>query len=436
MELINPAIGALQISEGDVASSATEVFSYPPVEVTMVDSGTTAYRPTSLTDDGPYVFNIEPQGNKVVELNSIRLEIKAKVVKGDGTNVDVGDANKPTLVNNFIGSFMQTTDISLDGVQISDLSNPHMNIKQYLETLLSYGKQAAEGHLTAQGWYMDKGNFDLWSTNEKRRGHCQNSNPFTFIGPVNCDFFQNEKNFLPGVSIGLTITKSPNSFLIHTKDETEQYKIKVLDMLLYVRHVSLTDEATMSFLQNLATKTALFPLTKNVIKTFGFAPGLSTLAIPNMVRGRIPHQLFIFMTAADGQNKYAKNPYNFKHFSLNHAVIHVNGVQVPGSAYQPTWTHNGHVRMFRELFDNIGIKMQDYACGVTDDNFQAGCTILAFDLSPDKCNGSEKHMPKQGSIDLEFKLSTDLTAAIVLHAYCSYDAVLQISPTKECTMIL
>ena len=442
MDVINPAIGALQISEVDVVSDASDVFTMPGVEMTMMDNNQTAYRPTSLTDDGPYVFTIEPQGNKVVELNSIRLRIKAKVVKNNGTDFTIADTAEgvvdtaPALVNNFIGSFVKTTDISLDGVQISDLSNPHMNLKQYLETIVSYGRDARDGHLRAQGFFMDEGDFSKNSNCAKRQKFIKNSAIFSFEGPINSDFFQNEKNFIPGVSIGLTITRSPDSFLIHAKDETESYKLKILDMQLYVKHVTLTDEATMMYLKHLATKTAIIPMTKNVLKTFGFGTGMSTLSIPNMIRGRIPHQLFIFMTTSDDQNKYKENPFNFRHFNLNHAVIHVNGVQIPGSAYEPSWTNNGQVHLYRSFFDNVGIKMGDYGCCIDDENFPAGCTILAFDLSPDGCNGAHKHMAKQGSIDLEFKLGTPTPAAVVLHVLSSYDAILQISPSKECTMVM
>ena len=94
------------------------------------------------------------------------------------------------------------------------------------------------------------------------------------------------------------------------------------------------------------------------------------------------------------------------------------------------------MREYRALYDNIGVQYQDHGAVIDIDLFKAGCMIVAFDLSPDACNGFHNHIHKTGTIDLELLFHQPLPSTIVVHILATYNALLTIQPNKECRVQL
>jgi hypothetical protein len=68
------------------------------------------------------------------------------------------DANDYTAVtNNFFHSLFSQCTITINGVTIKPAAGLY-DYRAYLETLLSYGSDAAATHLTNAFWYLDNGN--------------------------------------------------------------------------------------------------------------------------------------------------------------------------------------------------------------------------------------------------------------------------------------
>ena len=447
METIPRGIGSLQISEDDVLSGALDCFTTPGKEVSMVDANTVAYKPTHLDDAGPYHFIINNQGNQFIDLNATRLYLKVKVKKDDDESIG-SEAVAP--VNNFNSAFIDYIDINLDMNRVTDLGNTHANIKAYLETIMSYSKSAAETHLQAQGFVMDK--YDKFETMTlaanspfaSKQSLIADSNSFTTMGPLFSDFFQTDRFFPPGFKLGVTLHKASDDMLLLSKQKTgagdaavyNKYKITVEDIRLFIRHISLTDEVTSNMLSKLASNDLVFPFTKNVIKRVTSNTGSKDFIIPNFVNGSLPRSIIIGLVAHDAMDSLRKNPFYFQHFSLTYAVIKVNGVITPALPYEPNWdSTTGYVREYREFYDNIGISHDDHSTLISPLDYKGGCFFLAFDLAPDKCNGFHKHFRKTGVIDVELRFKNELSNPIVLTGLLSYDSILHINTRKEFKVI-
>ena len=72
----------------------------------------------------------------------------------DGKDLDVSDFTAGT--NNFLNSLFSQCSISLNGVNIT-LASELYPYRSYLETLLNYGSDASNSHLTNAYWYLDEG---------------------------------------------------------------------------------------------------------------------------------------------------------------------------------------------------------------------------------------------------------------------------------------
>jgi len=100
-------------------------------------------------------FLILADNDTYVDLN-IKLYIRGKLTKADGTNLDNTDFTAVT--NNFLHSLFIQCSISVNGLSISQATELY-NYRWYVEILPTYGSNAAATHLTNAIWYLDNGDL-------------------------------------------------------------------------------------------------------------------------------------------------------------------------------------------------------------------------------------------------------------------------------------
>jgi hypothetical protein len=88
----------------------------------------------------------------------IKLYVKGKLTSVDGKDLDPTDFTAVT--NNFLHSLFSQCSIALNGVNITPAADLYY-YRVYLETLLTYGTDAANTHLTNAYWYIDDGDLGL-----------------------------------------------------------------------------------------------------------------------------------------------------------------------------------------------------------------------------------------------------------------------------------
>lgn len=451
MVSIASAVGSLQVTEDDVIGHSIDIFSPHGREASMLYGDTVAYRPTNAINDvGPYYFNISPQGNRGLLLNTARLELTVKIQSetaaagGDHSLTDAADVGP---INNFVGSFVNKIDIQLDGSEIAGLTNTDYAYKQYIETILSYGPEAGSGHLVAGGFYMDEAyqfeKVDRMNAAKDNKGQVNNgfamrrhiaakSQNFKTIAPIHSDIFQTDKMFPPGFDFTIVISRNSDDFCLMRKGSATKYKIKVLDMKIFIKHLALTENATSNYLGMLGAETVRIPFNKTELRQWIVSDGQSDFFMHNAIQGTIPKNVLVFFAGADSTSNQETNPYNFQHLNVSEAYIRVNGNQIPSDPYKPEWvSYTGANREYRALCDNVGIMHGRNVNSVTLDLFKGGAFFLAFDLSPDQCNGYHNHMKKTGQIDLFLRFKTALAKSARVFMFINYEAELKISPSRE-----
>jgi hypothetical protein len=173
-----------------------------------------------------------------------------------------------------------------------------------------------------------------------------------------------------------------------------------------------------------------------VIKNHTTTNGLTSVTIPNVIYGALPRQAIFYMLEESANRSFLKNPYQLKHFDLENIQIRVNGKQYPTDPYKLNFTTGQGVnRLLRDLYDNVGVNHEDRGLAITRDLLVGGSFLVAFDLTPDRCNGIHHHVHKTGTMDLELTFAKPLEAPIVVCGLFTHDATLIIDPNKECKVI-
>jgi hypothetical protein len=443
--------GGLAFTENDVISHATDVFKPIAQEVSMTGSTTLSVRPVSLNQAGPYEFRITQKGHQYIKLNATRMLLRFKIVRADGTDIVAADG--VGVCNLFPNSFFKTIEVEIGGKIIPALQNTHANYKAYLETILSYGFEAKTTHLRASMFHMDeadafedlKYHVDSKTLNtvndglRRRREMLCLSRVNDAVFPIHCDFFNTDKLLPPGVDLTLKFTRESEKFLFMypatTSNATKTFKIQILDMKLMVKYVSVAPAIIDNHMRQILTQPILLPMKKTEIKSYSFAPTLTNIRIDSMYFNSLPKTLIVGMVATESYNgDTGTNPYNFQHFNVNYVQITHNGKQIPSEAYTPDFSENTtrFAIEYRGFYDNIGIGTDNLGTSISPDLYKAGCTLFAWDLTPDSCNGFHWHkMEAGGAIDLDLRFSKGLEKSITVLVFGVFDGLVAINKDMD-----
>ena len=91
-------------------------------------------------------FNCSGHSDYYIDLNSVRLHLRIKLVKTDGSDIVNTTLNTVGCVNNFLYSMFSSLSISLKGKPVF-LHETNYHYKAYIEKILNYGSDASSTHL-------------------------------------------------------------------------------------------------------------------------------------------------------------------------------------------------------------------------------------------------------------------------------------------------
>jgi hypothetical protein len=152
-------------------SSAFDKFADRTVQTSTLETDETSYKPIASVDQCDLEFLIPANHDTYIDLN-MQLYVRGKLTNAEGAVLEATDYTAG--VNNFLHSIFSQFNISLKGVNITP-SSDNYHYRAYFVTLLGYGSDAADTHLTNRYWYLDNGNMqacDLTdiSTDETNQG--------------------------------------------------------------------------------------------------------------------------------------------------------------------------------------------------------------------------------------------------------------------------
>jgi len=139
--------------EVEFVSSEFDIFAPKPVQSAILGTEVFHYKPIATVDQNDLEFLIPGDSETYIDQDNKRY-VRGKIIGADGKNLDASDFAAGT--NNFLNSLFSQCSISLNGVNITPASELYP-YRSYLETLLAYGSDASNSHLTNAYWYLDEG---------------------------------------------------------------------------------------------------------------------------------------------------------------------------------------------------------------------------------------------------------------------------------------
>ena len=136
-------------------SSESDIFAHRSIQTSELGTIQTAYKPIAPVDQNDLKFFIPSDNDNYMDLDT-KLYVPRKLISPSRKDVDFTDLT--TVSNNFLRSLFSQCNDTLNGVTITQESE-HYHYRSYLETLMTYGTDAAASHLSNAYWYPDTGDM-------------------------------------------------------------------------------------------------------------------------------------------------------------------------------------------------------------------------------------------------------------------------------------
>lgn len=421
----------------ECTKSECDLFAVPATQTTIENGCWIEYHPlSSVTDGSPIEFEITGSGEDYVDFANSYLLVKAKITRANGNNI-AADANVGP-VNLFLHSMFSQVDVALNGTSITAATNTYP-YRSIIETLLSYGNEAKQSQLTSALFYKDQaGRMDVIDFAEanrnsglfKRSEFMSESKVVDMMGRIHADIFFQERYMLNEVNIKIKLVRSKNTFCLMSAN---QFVVKIMSAILYVRKVKLSPSVFLAHAKALETSTAKYPIRRVVCKSFTVPAGFLDVSHEKLLTGQLPTRIVVGLVDNEAFNgSLQRNPFNFQHFNLNEIALYMDGQQQHSiKPLHPDYENNNYISAYLSLFTGTGKINRDDGNFIDRSEYADGYALYAFDLSPDLAEDDHFNLARHGSVRLVLKFSEALARTITVIAYAEFENVIEIDRNRN-----
>ncbi|XP_071944761.1 uncharacterized protein F54H12.2-like [Antedon mediterranea] len=424
--------------------SELDLFSVPPTQTSITKGQWVQYHPfNSITDVGPVQFNIQGSSEEYIDLSQTMLNVKLKITRQDGTDLHADEPVGPT--NHLLHSIFSKVDVSLNERLITPSTNTY-SYRAAIETLLTYGADAKDSHLTGGLYYKDTaGKMDSADPTagddivnkglKKRTEYIRGSRYVDLIGPIHCDVFFQDRMMLNGVDLKIKLHRSKNAFCLMSSDPQAAFKVHLDDACLYIRKVKLNPTVALAHAKALERGPAKYPLRRVEVKTVTVPRGNLSFTRESLFNGNLPKRLVVGLVSTEAFNgSYVRNPFNFQHFNTNFLALYLDGEQVPWKPLKPNFGQNAegnYILAYQSLFSGLNTLFDDTGNHISRDDYPRGYTLFAFDLTPDLASAGHFNLIRNGNIRLEIQFANALAETINIIVYAEFDSIIEIDKSRN-----
>ncbi len=399
---------------------------------------------SALQHGAPIEFAVPGADLLYLDLAESYLLVTAKIQTA--ANADPAADAEVGPINLTLHSLFSNVDVDLGGKMISD-PNGHYPYRAYLESLLTYDREAQESKLQCAGWYKDTATkmktFIALGANAtnlglKSRAALFNSGAEVQLsGRIHSDIFHQPLAIPANVPLKIKLTPSKDNFVIVTpapagQNVQENYKICITDARLYIHTIEVTHSLALAHEQMLLRKNAHFDIDRVTMKHITIPQGQTSALHDNIFLGQLPKRVVVALVRdAAMAGGYQQNPFAFEHFDVNYLALYVNGEMFPNRPYQPDYTHHKYIREYMSLCQGMGVLNSNRSVSIPRSDFTDGYTIYVFDLTGEASSGPNKIASKSGSIRIELKFSAATPATINILLYAEFDSFIEIDKYRS-----
>ena len=419
--------------------SDLELFSLPPTQFSHVDDAFTDIYPSSVAKpkaSDVVEFEITNNSLHYLDISSIFVQIRARLLKADGTTTkllerqkefytaaeagtgadkkititthaaQLNDGDKVYLTDNIANSIIRVCDVYLNSKLVSE--HELYTYRSYLD-LLMRSNVAMRDTLWPLGFHPDRAaqTLDLVYTDgiNARYKISAASKPFELEKPIFTDICQQGSLLLPGVNVRLVFRLNPDNFRIITAaGVTTEYKLDISRFKLRARFVQVADSIRLAHEEVLLKQPALYVLRGIETKIRSVPEGSTHIVLENLCPLRVPDKLTILFVETDAfYGSFATNPLKFEHLDMTRCSLYIGTKELRE-------TFDFEQSEFATAFLNLCRAVGNPDFKLTRATYKDNTFLLHYNLKPD-CSNTNFSPVRVENVRLHIQLKRPLTKA-------------------------
>lgn len=442
----------------ECAKSELDLFTVPPTQKAMELGEWIHIQPHSNYHEGTIQFDYMGTANQYLNLSETELHITATIRKinplDNTLSAPIQNTDLIGPVNNFNQSLFSQVEVFLNNAPVEN-SNSTYAYRAYMENTLCHSKEDKETFLQSDMYYQDDAeqmeNFEPCITPQiirikensnpsevevipevsgnngymRRRNRCLNTS-VQMMGRLHGDIFNMNKYLLGDVNLTIKLTRSRPEFCLC--GQPGRYIIYIDRALLKIRRTTINPSVLHSHAMALEKSPARYPIKRVVVKPFTI-PALTTKAfLPGVHKGLMPQRIVLgFIDTEAFNGSFNKNPFNFKNYGVTQLLIKIDSRALPyNSGLEFDFDKKRYIDGYNSLFQGI----RQASNNISYDDYAAGYTFYAFDLTPDLSNRENFSILQDGSLDIDISFSETPEKSITAICYLEFDNVILINKDR------
>ena len=403
------------------------LFSLPPSDTAFQAREWIEYRPSNqVTSTSLIDFNIPPQSSAYVDLKNSVLNVKLRLTDAQGNPIK--EEAVLALINLPLHTIFRQVDVTFQQTPLSHIGTNYA-YKSYIDTILKTNHATQSNVLSSQLFYKDNG-FAPDSADGKTGGNgglferylaTKGGKIVDLEGPLFLDLFQQSRLLVNGVSIGLKLWPSLDSFRIMSDSVNPDEKVQLVDVRFKLCVQRLNGGVLVAHEKLFQNQPALYPYLRSEIKTASIAPGQYGFNADDTFQGLVPSKLVVgLVSSAAYTGDYSRNPLNFQTYDCSSVGLYVDGQSYPAQPLQPNYSADQFVDCYRTLTlfrKDINVSRNDY---------KYGYCLYVLDVDPYYTFNTKR----KGHCRLELKFAKPLPESVTLIMYAKFPEILHINQSR------
>lgn len=437
---LNPEASAATDRVGCELDS-TLLFEKGKEEVSVEKSYITEHKPITTVGTEETQIKIYLPGNdgSFLDVSQSQLRIVCRILKADGSPLSETDVVSPVQLG--IASLFSQVDLEVNGRTVNN-SNKLYPYRALMETVIEGGRD--ERWLGGAGYYYsDEGDTGDVTTAEKPKFHTElakqyaGSNFVELQGPLFLDLFTQRKMIPPNCPLKISLTRSTNDFALMSGEDGARYKIKILDMSLFMHHVILVPSVHAMLERRAITEPMLYPMREIKMRSYMVSSGTRTVSENYAYMGRMPRRLVLALVRDENATgSMTTDPFRFEHFDLSNIEIDCNGTKVPAYSIHldhsnPPWSLTG---AYTETMQGLG-KLSGTTSGLTMAKWHDNKFMYAVDLASHMGAESDCMVRfSEGHIRISLQFAKETPVTLQLLMYLELNSIMRMDAGRNVTL--
>lgn len=385
----------------------------------------------SISENPTIEFHLPGLGESYYDLTHLYLKVRAKIIKQDGSALAAADKCGP--INYLLNTMFSECHVALNDRQISSENN--YAYKSIIQALLLHPETSQKNILSAGLFCKDSVsayddvNIASGANNglKTRYAYTENGKTFEMYGSLHIDLSMQPKLLINGVSLRIKLEKAKHTFALLAS--SGNYQLAIDSASLFIRRCEIAGSILVAHEKALESQLIQLPFTRIEIKTFTISSGLKSITIPNAINGALPNRVVLAMCSNIGYNgDFKKNPFKFQNYGVTHLFLTENGIQIPTSAFTPSYSKDWYTRNYLSLFTDLS----KHDTNITYEEYKDSLCFYIFDLTQDYSAAADHlNIVRTGDLSFHLKFEVDLPETVTLIAYMEMQALIEIDKSRS-----